>query len=147
MFCSGLGDQHHVPNVPCDRADQAIFLFPHLTYFHKLNAKAAAKLIRALITHRSPSEPLFHCNETIVVFDPTATPQPASKSKRSKKAVEKNDEFSDPLGDFSTHVSVPRYRRLIGTYHSSSTRIFSMLSKRRCRQIPMIVRPKCTHSS
>ncbi|CAF4260483.1 unnamed protein product, partial [Adineta steineri] len=65
----GLHEQHHVPNIPCDRADQDIFLFHHLTYFHKLNAKAATKLIRALIMNKDPLEPIFYSNDIIVVSD------------------------------------------------------------------------------
>ena len=100
----GLGDQHHVPNIPCDRADQHIFLFHHLTYFHKLNPKAATKLIRALIINKDPSEPLFHSNDIIVVSDQTINNQ-QFKPKRSKKITEKKPDYSDNnIVDFSTHV-------------------------------------------
>jgi len=76
----GLNDQHQVPNVPCDRADQNVFLFHHLTYFHKLNAKSATKLIRALILNKDPSEILFHYNETIVAMN--------QQVKRTKKLTD-----------------------------------------------------------
>lgn len=78
----GLGDQHRVPNIPCDRADQDIFLFHHLTYFHKLNPKAATKLIRALLVHKDPSEPLFHYNDTIIVTDQTLNNQSIRRHKK-----------------------------------------------------------------
>jgi hypothetical protein len=94
----GLGDQHQVPNIPCDRADQHIFLFHHLTYFHKLNAKAATKLIRALIINKDPSEPLFHSNDIIVVSDQTVNNQ-QYKTKQSKK-----QNYAENIVDFSTHV-------------------------------------------
>jgi hypothetical protein len=96
---SGLGDQHHVPNIPCDRTDQHIFLFHHLTYFHKLNAKAATKLIRALILNKDPSEPLFHSNDIIIVSDRTAHNQ-QYKSKQTKKMINKKK----TIENLSTHV-------------------------------------------
>ncbi|CAF2526981.1 unnamed protein product [Rotaria sp. Silwood2] len=78
----GLSDQHHVPNIPCDRADQDIFLFHHLTYFHKLNAKAATKLIRALLLRKDPSEPLFHYNDIIVESKQTLNNQQIRRTKK-----------------------------------------------------------------
>lgn len=99
----GLSDHHHVPNIPCDRADQHIFLFHHLTYFHKLNAKAATKLIRALIINKDPREALFHSNENIVVSDQTVNNQ-QYKTKRPKKIIEQEKSYSDTILDFSTHV-------------------------------------------
>ena len=105
----GLNDQHQVPNVPCDRADQEIFLFPHLTYFHKLNAKAATKLIRALIVHKSPSEPLFYPNEPVTVSD-QMLPHQSYKNKSPKQTTDKQKKKtkttdSEAMPDYSSHVS------------------------------------------
>ncbi|CAF1937183.1 unnamed protein product [Rotaria magnacalcarata] len=82
--CDRLGDQHRVPNIPCDRADQDIFLFHHLTYFHKLNPKAASQLIRAILLHKNPSEPIFHYNDTIVASHHTLNNQETRHSKKIK---------------------------------------------------------------
>lgn len=98
----GLSD-HHVPNIPCDRADQHIFLFHHLTYFHKLNAKAATKLIRALIIDKDPREALFHSNDVIIVSDQTVNHQ-HHKTKQSKKISEQGKTYQETILDFSTHV-------------------------------------------
>ena len=111
----GLNDQHHVPNIPCDRADQEIFLFPHLTYFHKLNGKAATKLIRALLIHKSPLETLFHPNEMIIVSDQNLSHH-SHKIKRTKcpnEKQKKNENYSQTMIDLSTHV------RLISTVNQS----------------------------
>lgn len=99
----GIGEQHRVPNIPCDRTDQHIFLFHHLTYFHKLNAKAATKLIRALILNKDPSEGLFHPNEIITVLDTSRNNQ-QHKSKARKKRTEKEKNSSTTLTNLSTHV-------------------------------------------
>ncbi|CAF5009844.1 unnamed protein product, partial [Rotaria magnacalcarata] len=109
----GLSDHHHIPNIPCDRADQHIFLFHHLTYFHKLNAKAATQLIRALIINKDPREPLFHSNDIIVVSDQVVNHQPY-KTKRSKKINEQEKNYSETILDFSTH-----YQSLINAIHTS----------------------------
>ncbi len=99
MCWVGLGDQHHVPNIPCDRTDQHIFLFHHLTYFHKLNAKAATKLIRALILNKDPSEPLFHSNDVIIASDQIL-------SKQTKKVINKKKNYSPTIENLSTHVEI-----------------------------------------
>lgn len=98
----GLGEQHQVPNIPCDRSDQHIFLFHHLTYFHKLNAKAATKLIRALILNKDPTEPLFHSNDIIIVSDRTLHHQQI-KTKRRKQINEKKINYSQTIENLSTH--------------------------------------------
>ena len=106
VFFLGLHDQHQVPNIPCDRADQEIFLFPHLTYFHKLNGKAATKLIRALIIEKNPSEPLFHSNELVVTNDQVLSNQ-SYKSKSTKLNSEKKSkkQLSTPSTiDFTAQV-------------------------------------------
>ncbi|CAF2373985.1 unnamed protein product [Rotaria sp. Silwood2] len=111
-----LSDQHHVPNIPCDRADQHIFLFHHLTYFHKLNAKAATKLIRALIINKDPCEALFHSNDIIVVSNQTIHNQ-QYKTKRSKKMIPQEKNYSDTILDFSTH-----YQSLLNAINTSMTK-------------------------
>ncbi len=95
----GLGDQHQVPNIPCDRSDQHIFLFHHLTYFHKLNAKAATKIIRALILNKDPSEALFHYNDIIVVSN--------QQIRRRKKSTDNQDQYnySNQLENVSSKVN------------------------------------------
>jgi hypothetical protein len=97
----GLCDQHQVPNIPCDRSDQHIFLFHHLTYFHKLNAKSATKLIRALILNKDPSEALFHYNDIIVVKN--------QQIRRTKKLSSNNNNQqrtdSNQLQNFSSKVN------------------------------------------
>ncbi|CAF3337961.1 unnamed protein product [Rotaria socialis] len=90
----GLGDQHRVPNIPCDRADQDIFLFHHLTYFHKLNPKAATQLIRAILLHKNPTEPIFHYNDTIVVSHHTLNDQETRRSKKIKNNQQTLSEFN-----------------------------------------------------
>lgn len=113
--CLGLGDQHQVPNIPCDRADQRIFLFHHLTYFHKLNAQAAAKLIRALIVNKDPSEPLFHYNDIIVVSNiPLNNQQVQQKVRRTKKSTNQNQ--SQPRLDQFQYSN---------QFHSGSSQNFS----------------------
>jgi len=98
----GLGEQHQVPNIPCDRSDQHIFLFHHLTYFHKLNPKAATKLIRALILNKDPSEALFHYNDNIVVSN-----QQIQRTKKTTDNQQKFDQFnySNQLENFSSKVN------------------------------------------
>jgi hypothetical protein len=97
----GLSDQHQVPNIPCDRADQHIFLFHHLTYFHKLNAKAATKIIRALILNKDPSEILFHYNDIIVVSN-----HQIQRTKKFTDNQQKLDHFnySNQFENFSSKV-------------------------------------------
>jgi hypothetical protein len=97
----GLLDQHQVPNIPCDRADQHIFLFHHLTYFHKLNPKAATKLIRALILNKDPSEPLFHHNDIIVVSN-----EQIRRTKKITDNQQRSDQvnYSNQLENFSSKV-------------------------------------------
>ena len=118
-----MGDQHHVPNIPCDRTDQHIFLFHHLTYFHKLNAKAATKLIRALILNKDPTEPLFHSNDIIISSDqPTHSPQ--FKSKRTKKVIEKKKNYSQTIENLSTHVCIPSLIPHFPNLFSCSTKLY-----------------------
>ena len=116
----GLGDQHQVPNIPCDRADQHIFLFHHLTYFHKLNAKAATKLIRALIINKDPSEPLFHYNDTIIVSDSTAASNQAvqHKARRKKKSA---NAVNYQLRPDEMHYSNRFHTSALENFASSST--------------------------
>lgn len=92
FFLLGLGDQHQVPNIPCDRADQDIFLFHHLTYFHKLNAKAATKIIRALLLNKNPSEPLFHYNDNIIVSNQPLNNQSTRRIKKLTNNQEKSNQ-------------------------------------------------------
>ena len=100
---AGLRDHHRVPNIPCDRTDQHIFLFHHLTYFHKLNAQAATKLIQALIINKDPREALFHSNDIVVVSDQAVNTQ-QYKKRRSKKTMKQEKNYSNTILDFSTHV-------------------------------------------
>lgn len=103
----GLHDHHQVANVPCDRSDQEIFLFPHLTYFHKLNGKAATKLIRALIIEKKPNEPLFHSNDIVVAHEHTLTHN-SYKNKSTKHNHEKKNKKKQPteeaIIDLTSHV-------------------------------------------
>lgn len=115
FLAAGLSDQHQVPNVPCDRADQHIFLFHHLTYFHKLNAKAATKLIRALITNEDPTEPLFHCNETIVVTKNSPVEQRIRRSKKSSARSDDQPIYSDP---FDSQAMVKKTHRNLNEFSS-----------------------------
>ena len=86
-----------MPNIPCDRADQHIFLFHHLTYFHKLNAQAATKLIRALIVNKDPSEPLFHYTDTIAVSHTAPNHQQIQeKARRTKKSSNQKQSQQQP---------------------------------------------------
>lgn len=114
----GLADQHQVPNIPCDRADQHIFLFHHLTYFHKLNAKAATKLIRAVILNKDPSEALFHCNDTIVVSH--------QQTRRTKKIADNQQRpDSNQLENLSSKVIHPKIMKICFLeISSSSIRVF-----------------------
>lgn len=112
----GLNDQHHVPNIPCDRADQEIFLFPHLTYFHKLNGKAATKLIRALLIQKNPLEPIFHPNETIIVSHPNLPPQ-SHKMKRSKTTNDKRK--NNEIIDLSRSSVLLQYQNLLNALQNS----------------------------
>ena len=125
-FPTGLSDQHQVPNLPCDRADQHIFLFHHLTYFHKLNAKAATKLIRALITNKDPAEPLFHCNETIVVTNNSSVEQKIRRSKKSSARSNDQPIYSNPFMKSRPYypyatIEVPHAHRLDPNHLVSST--------------------------
>ena len=120
----GLGEQHHVPNIPCDRTDQHIFLFHHLTYFHKLNAKAATKLIRALILNKDPSESLFHPNDIITILDQPRNSQ-QHKSKPKKKRIDKEKNSPSTLTNLSTHVRIFA-DRLPSFILSSSIKLYSI---------------------
>ena len=101
----GLHEHHHVPNIPCDRADQDIFLFHHLTYFHKMNAKAATKLIRALLMNKGPLEPVFHSSEVIIASDQPRSHQSQEHYRTQVKQKSNKKNYSENLMDFSTHVS------------------------------------------
>ncbi|CAF3628559.1 unnamed protein product, partial [Rotaria sp. Silwood2] len=85
-------------------------------YFHKLNAKAATKLIRALIINKDPCEALFHSNDIIVVSNQTIHNQ-QYKTKRSKKMIPQEKNYSDTILDFSTH-----YQSLLNAINTSMTK-------------------------
>ena len=88
-----MNDHHQVPNIPCDRADQHVFLFHHLTYFHKLNPKAATTLIRALILNKDPSEPLFHFNDIIISSNRTLDNQSIRRTRKLTDNHQKLDQL------------------------------------------------------
>ncbi|CAF0811290.1 unnamed protein product [Adineta ricciae] len=111
----GLHEHHHVPNIPCDRADQDIFLFHHLTYFHKMNAKAATKLIRALLMNKDPLEPVFHSSEIIIASDQPRGHQSQEHHRTQVKQKSNNKNYYENLMDFSTH-----YQTLLNAIHTSS---------------------------
>lgn len=55
-----------MPNTPCDRSLNDVFLSQHLQWYHNFDSVSSRKLVRAIFNNVSPNEPLFTIHEPIV---------------------------------------------------------------------------------
>lgn len=62
----GIHPSHQIPNTPCDRSLNDVFLNQHLQWYHNFDSVAARKLVRAIGNHTNPNELLFSIHEVIV---------------------------------------------------------------------------------
>ena len=62
----GIHQSHQVPNIPCDRSLNDVFLNQHLQWYHNFDSVSARKLVRALCENVNVNDALFSLHETIV---------------------------------------------------------------------------------
>ncbi|CAF4561358.1 unnamed protein product [Rotaria socialis] len=62
----GIHESHQIPNIPCDRSSNDVFLNQHLQWYHNFDSGSARKLVRAIFNNTSPHQNLFSINEPIV---------------------------------------------------------------------------------
>ena len=62
----GIHQSHQIPNIPCDRSSNDVFLNQHLQWYHNFDSNSARKLVRAISNNISSNEPLFSIHEPIV---------------------------------------------------------------------------------
>jgi hypothetical protein len=62
----GLSESHQIPNIPCDRSLNDVFLNQHLQWYHNFDSVSARKLVRAICNNINPNEHLFSIHETVL---------------------------------------------------------------------------------
>jgi len=62
----GLSESHQIPNIPCDRSLNDVFLNQHLQWYHNFDGVSARKLVRAICNNASPNENVFSNHETVI---------------------------------------------------------------------------------
>lgn len=62
----GIHQSHQVPNIPCDRSLNDVFLNQHLQWYHNFDSVSARKLVRAICENVNVNDALFSLHETIV---------------------------------------------------------------------------------
>jgi hypothetical protein len=62
----GLSESHQIPNIPCDRSLNDVFLNQHLQWYHNFDSVSARKLVRAICNNMNPNEHLFSIHETVL---------------------------------------------------------------------------------
>lgn len=62
----GIQESHQIPNIPCDRSLNDVFLNQHLQWYHNFDSVCARKLVRAIFNNMSPHETLFTADEPIL---------------------------------------------------------------------------------
>ncbi len=62
----GLNESHQIPNIPCDRSLNDVFLNQHLQWYHNFDSVSARKLVRAICNNINPTEYLFSIHETVL---------------------------------------------------------------------------------
>ena len=62
----GIHESHQVPNIPCDRSSNDVFLNQHLQWYHNFDSVSARKLVRAICNNINPNEHLFSIHETVL---------------------------------------------------------------------------------
>jgi hypothetical protein len=62
----GLNESHQIPNTPCDRSLNDVFLNQHLQWYHNFDSVSARKLVRAICNNINPNEHLFTIHETVL---------------------------------------------------------------------------------
>ena len=62
----GLDESHQIPNIPCDRSMNDVFLNQHLQWYHNFDSVSARKLVRAICNNINPNEHLFSAHETVL---------------------------------------------------------------------------------
>ena len=62
----GLTESHQIPNIPCDRSLNDVFLNQHLQWYHNFDSVSARKLVRAICNNINPNEHLFSIHETVL---------------------------------------------------------------------------------
>ena len=61
-----MTESHQIPNTPCDRSSNDVFLNQHLQWYHNFDSVSARKLVRAICNNTSPNEHLFSLHETVL---------------------------------------------------------------------------------
>ncbi|CAF4127474.1 unnamed protein product, partial [Rotaria magnacalcarata] len=62
----GIHESHQIPNIPCDRSSNDVFLNQHLQWYHNFDSASARKLVRAIFNNTSPHQNLFSIDEPII---------------------------------------------------------------------------------
>ena len=62
----GLDESHQIPNIPCDRSLNDVFLNQHLQWYHNFDSVSARKLVRAICNNINPNEHVFTAHETVL---------------------------------------------------------------------------------
>lgn len=62
----GLSESHQIPNIPCDRSANDVFLNQHLQWYHNFDSVSARKLVRAISNNVNQTESLFSIYESVL---------------------------------------------------------------------------------
>jgi len=62
----GIHESHQIPNIPCDRSSNDVFLNQHLQWYHNFDSISARKLVRAICNNIKSNEILFNIHEPII---------------------------------------------------------------------------------
>lgn len=62
----GLTESHQIPNIPCDRSLNDVFLNQHLQWYHNFDSVSSRKLVRAICNHVHPNQLVFGSHETVL---------------------------------------------------------------------------------
>jgi hypothetical protein len=62
----GIQESHQIPNIPCDRSSNDVFLNQHLQWYHNFDSTSARKLVRAISNNMNSNQSLFHIHEPII---------------------------------------------------------------------------------
>ena len=62
----GLNESHQIPNIPCDRSLNDVFLNQHLQWYHNFDSVSSRKLVRAICNDVPLTHHLFSSHETVI---------------------------------------------------------------------------------
>jgi hypothetical protein len=62
----GIHESHRIPNIPCDRSLNDVFLNQHLQWYHNFDSVSARKLVRAIWNNIHPNELLFSIHDPLI---------------------------------------------------------------------------------